>query len=407
MLSRSPFRGDFPILLRQINGHSLAYLDNAATTQKPRVVIQALGDYYEQHNANVHRGVHTLAEEASALYEQARAKVARFLGARDAASIVFTRGATEALNLVASGWARGQLRRGDEIVATQLEHHSNLVPWQQVARERGAVLRLARLNDDGELDLAHLTSLLGPRTRLVAVAHTSNVLGAVAPLAEIIARAHDVGARVVVDAAQAAARSTLDVSALDCDFLAFSAHKMYGPTGIGVLYGKPECLEAIEPVQTGGGMIEWVEEQDAGWAPLPARLEAGTPNIAGAHGLAAAVDYLVPRQEEARRHESRVAAYALDRLLAVPDMTLYGPRDPSRRAGVFAFNLPGLHPHDVAEVLDGVGVAVRAGHHCCQVLMRRLGVVGTIRASLALYSEAEEVERLIEGLSFARKALAS
>jgi cysteine desulfurase/selenocysteine lyase len=407
MLARSPFRGDFPILQRQINGHALAYLDNAATTQKPRAVIQALVDYYEQHNANVHRGVHTLAEEASALYEQARAKVARFLGARDAASIVFTRGATEALNLVALGWARGQLRPGDEIVATQLEHHSNLVPWQQVARERGAVLRLAHLNDEGELDLAHLTSLIGSRTRLVALAHTSNVLGTVAPLGEIIARAHDLGARVVVDAAQAVARSTLNVAALDCDFLAFSAHKMYGPTGIGVLYGKPECLEAIEPVQTGGGMIEWVEEQEAAWAPLPGRLEAGTPNVADAHGLAAAVDYLMPRREEAQRHESQVAAYALERLLAVPGLTLYGPRDPSRRAGVFAFNLPGLHPHDVAEVLDGAGVAVRAGHHCCQVLMRRLGVVGTVRASLALYSEAEEVERLIEGLSIARKALAS
>jgi cysteine desulfurase/selenocysteine lyase len=407
MFSSNPFREDFPILERRVHGSPLAYLDNAATTQKPRVVIRALSDYYERHNANVHRGVHTLAEEATACYEEARAQVARFLGAASPRGIVFTRGTTEALNLVAGGWARAHLRPGDEILATQLEHHSNLVPWQMVARERRAVLRLARIDAAGCLDVEHLSALLTRRTRLVAVTHVSNVLGTVTPLAEIIARAHAFGARVVVDAAQSAAHARLNVQALDCDFLAFSGHKTYGPTGIGVLYGKLECLEAMEPVQGGGGMIEWVDEQDAGWAAIPAKLEAGTPNVADAHGLAAALDYLDSHRARAESWEAGLTAYALERLSGVPWLTLYGPRDPPRRIGVFAFNLPGLHPHDVAEVLDGFGVAVRAGHHCCQVLMRRLGLTATLRASLALYSEAEEVDQLVEALSFARKALAS
>jgi cysteine desulfurase/selenocysteine lyase len=398
MLPANPFRGDFPILARRINGHPLAYLDNAATTHKPRAVIQALTDFYQHSNANVHRGVHTLAEEASQAYEDARAKVAAFLGAPAPASIVFTRGTTESLNLVAWGWARVRLRPGDGIVATEAEHHSNLVPWQMIARQTGATLRLARVGPDGRLDLEHLSSLLDSRTRLVAVAHTSNVLGTIHPLAEIIARARAVGAAVAVDAAQAACRTRLDVRALDCDFLALSAHKMYGPMGIGVLYGKPERLEEMEPVQGGGGMIERVEEQRADWAALPARLEAGTPNVAGAHAFAAAVDYLAARHGQAAPLEAHLIPFTLERLLGVPGLELHGPREPAGRAGVFSFNLPGRHPHDVAEVLDGFGVAVRAGHHCCQVLMKRLGTVATVRASLALYSSADEVERLVEGL---------
>ncbi|MBI4084055.1 MAG: SufS family cysteine desulfurase [Candidatus Lambdaproteobacteria bacterium] len=407
MVEAASFRGDFPILQRRIHGQPLAYLDSAATTQKPRAVIEALTVFYEQHNANVHRGVYTLSEEASALYESARAKVARHLGADSPRSIVFTRGTTEALNLVAAGWAGSRLRPGDEIVATEVEHHSNLIPWQMAARHTGASLRLARLGADQTLDVGHLLSLIGPRTRLVAVSLTSNVLGTVTPLGEIVARAHAVGARVVVDAAQAAAHLRFDVRALDCDFLAVSGHKLYGPTGIGALYGKPDCLEEVEPVQGGGGMIEWVEAQTARWGPLPARLEAGTPSVADAHALGAALDYLRPRMEEALRHEQRLTAYALERLLAVPGLTLFGPKKPVLRAGVFAFNLPGVHPHDAAELLDGQGVALRAGHHCCQPLMRRLGVTATLRASLAIYSSTEDVDRLVAGLSTVRAALAS
>jgi len=407
MPAPSPYRGDFPILERRIQGYPLAYLDNAATTQKPRAVINALSSYYERHNANVHRGVHTLAEEASALYEEARATLARFLGAPSPRQIIFTRGTTDALNLVAAGWARPRLKPGDEILVTRMEHHSNLVPWQMAARERGATLRFAGITAEGTLDRESFASQLSGRTRIVAISHVSNVLGTINPARELIALAHAAGARVVLDAAQSAGHLRLDVRDLDCDFLALSGHKMYGPTGIGVLYGKADCLEEMQPVQGGGGMIEWVEEQEAAWAPIPARFEAGTPNIAGAHALAAAAEYLRPRLEPAQQWEAGLTAYALERLAAVPALQLYGPRDPARRAGVFSFNLPGLHPHDVAEVLDGYGLALRAGHHCCQVLMRSLGVTATLRASLALYSDSGELDRLAEGLSTARKALSA
>lgn len=402
----NPFRADFPILERRIHGHPLAYLDNAATTHKPRAVIQALSAFYEAHNANVHGGVYTLAEEASALYQGARAKVAEFLNAPSPRCIVFARGTTEALNLVAWGWARPRLKPGDEIITTEMEHHSNLLPWQMAARETGCTLSLARLSQDQELDVAHLLSLLTPRTRLVSVTATSNVLGTSPPLQEIIARAHAVGARVVVDAAQAVAHAALDVQALDCDFLAFSGHKMYAPMGIGALYGKLECLEEVEPVQRGGGMIERVEEQTATWATVPARLEAGTPNIADAHGLAAAIDYFLPRRAEAMQLEERLTGYALEKLRSISGLTLYGPRNAAKRAPVLAFNLADIHPHDAAEMLDEHGVAVRAGHHCCQVLMRRLGTTGTLRASLALYSTSDEIDRLADAILATQKALA-
>ncbi len=405
MATDNPFRADFQILQRTMHGHPLAYLDNAATTHKPRAVIQALSSFYEAHNANVHGGVYTLAEEAAALYEGARAKVAGFLNAPSPRCIVFTRGATEALNLVAWGWARQHLAPGDEVLTTELEHHSNLVPWQMVARETGATLRLGQLSQDQELDVAHLISLITPRTRLVSVTATSNVLGTSPPLREIIDRAHAVGARVMVDAAQAVAHAPVDVQALDCDFLAFSGHKMYAPMGIGALYGKLECLEEVEPVQQGGGMIERVEEQSATWAALPARLEAGTPNIADAHGLGAAIDYFLPRRARALQLEERLTAYALEKLRGVPGLTLYGPRNSAHRAPVLAFNLAGIHPHDAAELLDEHGVAVRAGHHCCQVLMRRLGTPGTLRASFGLYSTTGEVDQLTDALLAARKAL--
>ncbi|MCH7478040.1 MAG: cysteine desulfurase [SAR324 cluster bacterium] len=395
----SACRADFPILERKINGHPLTYLDNAATTQKPRAVIGALTRFYEHHNANVHRGVHTLSEEATALFEDARATVARFIGASSARSIVFTRGTTESINLAAQAWARPRLVAGDEVLLTEMEHHSNIIPWQMLAREKGVVLRFVRVTPGGLLDREQFTALLGERTRLVGLTHTSNVLGTVNPLAELIAEAHRAGALVLVDAAQGVPRAPLDVSALDCDFLAFSGHKMLGPTGIGVLYGKEDLLAALEPTQGGGGMVTVVEEGGAEWREAPWRFEAGTPNIAGAAALGAAMDYLSGLgMERVQAHETALTEQALAALEATPGVTLYGPRDSRRQIGVIAFNATGVHPHDAAEVLDEVGVAVRGGHHCCQLLMRRLGVPAVLRASFSVYNDAGDVERLVAGL---------
>ena len=401
--AENPYRGDFPILAREINGHPLSYLDNAATTQKPRAVIDALVRFYEHHNANVHRGVHTLSEEASSLYEEARAKVAAFIGA-SAAEVIFTRGATESLNMVALGFARGLLRPGDEVLLTGMEHHSNLVPWQEAARETGAVTRFARITDSGTLELEDFAAQLNERTRLVALTHASNVLGTLNPVAELTAMAHKVGAVVVVDAAQTAPKGLVDVAALDCDFLAFSGHKMYGPTGIGVLYGKAALLERMTPAFTGGGMIAKVDKERASWGEVPRRFEPGTPPIAGAVALGAAVDYLQGvGPAELRRREAGLTAYALEALDAAEDVTVFGPPAGDHRTGVISFNLRGVHPHDVAEVLDETGVAVRAGHHCCQVLMQRLEVPGVVRASLGLYNSREDVERLLAGLNRVRE----
>ena len=401
--AENPYRGDFPILAREINGHPLSYLDNAATTQKPRAVIDALVRFYEHHNANVHRGVHTLSEEASSLYEEARAKVAAFIGA-SAAEVIFTRGATESLNMVALGFARGLLRPGDEVLLTEMEHHSNLVPWQEAARETGAVTRFARITDSGALELEDFAAQLNERTRLVALTHASNVLGTLNPVAELTAMAHKVGAVVVVDAAQTAPKGLVDVAALDCDFLAFSGHKMYGPTGIGVLYGKAALLERMTPAFTGGGMIAKVDKERASWGEVPRRFEPGTPPIAGAVALGAAVDYLQGvGPAELRRREAGLTAYALEALDAAEDVTVFGPPAGDHRTGVISFNLRGVHPHDVAEVLDETGVAVRAGHHCCQVLMQRLEVPGVVRASLGLYNSREDVERLLAGLNRVRE----
>ena len=401
--AENPYRGDFPILAREINGHPLSYLDNAATTQKPRAVIDALVRFYEHHNANVHRGVHTLSEEASSLYEEARAKVAAFIGA-SAAEVIFTRGATESLNMVALGFARGLLRPGDEVLLTEMEHHSNLVPWQEAARETGAVTRFARITDSGTLELEDFAAQLNERTRLVALTHASNVLGTLNPVAELTAMAHKVGAVVVVDAAQTAPKAMVDVAALDCDFLAFSGHKMYGPTGIGVLYGKAALLERMTPTFTGGGMIGKVDKERASWGEVPRRFEPGTPPIAGAVALGAAVDYLQGvGPAELRRREAGLTAYALEALDAAEDVTVFGPPAGDHRTGVISFNLRGVHPHDVAEVLDETGVAVRAGHHCCQVLMQRLEVPGVVRASLGLYNSREDVERLLAGLNRVRE----
>jgi cysteine desulfurase/selenocysteine lyase len=399
-------RADFPILDRTIDGRRLVYLDSAATAQKPRPVLDALRRYYETSNANVHRSVHTLGEEATAQYEAARDRVRAFIGARHREEVVFTRGTTEAINLVVHTWARRALEKGDEIVLSEMEHHSNLVPWYLLAREKGLRLRYVPVTDEGELDLAALDRLLGRRTRLVALTHVSNVLGTVNPVAEIVERAQSAGARVLLDGAQAVPHLPVDVAALGVDFYAFSGHKLGAPTGIGVLYGRREVLEPLEPGFGGSEIIKEVWLDRVTWNDLPWRFEPGTPPIAGAIGLGAAVDYLTGLGPEAiAAHEAALTREALARLAEVEELTLYGPRDPGRRVGVVAFNLAGIHPHDLAAALDAEGVAVRAGHHCAQPLARRLGVAGTARASFYLYTIPEEIEALVGALRRAHETL--
>jgi cysteine desulfurase/selenocysteine lyase len=397
-------RADFPILQRQVNGRPLIYLDNAATTQKPRQVIDALVDFYTNTNANVHRGVHTLSVESTDLYEAARERVAHFVGARSPEELIFVRNTTEAINLVAVCWGRANLKPGDEILATTLEHHSNLVPWQRVAQETGAHIRLIQLTADGTVDLDDYQRLLGPRTRVVAIAHASNVLGTISNLAEISEQARRFGAIVVADGAQSVPNVPTDVTALGVDFLAFSGHKMLAPTGIGGLWGRRELLEEMPPFLGGGGMIREVFEDRATWAPLPEKFDAGTPNIADAIAFGVAIDYLEGLgMANVRAHEVDVAGYALERLASVPDVRVYGPRDPEMRTGVVSFNLEGVHPHDAGTVLDEAGIAVRAGHHCCQPLHRVLDVAATLRASVYVYNSRDEIDALVDALNTARR----
>ncbi len=390
-------KAEFPILHQEINGHPLVYLDNAATTQKPRSVLEAVRKYYEWDNANVHRGVHTLGSRATDAYEGAREKVARFLNAASTREIVFTRGTTAALNLVASGYARQTLREGDEIVITPMEHHSNLIPWQQAAKATGATLKYIPLQPDGTVTLADVESTITPNTKIVAITYVSNVLGTVNPIAEITKIAHRQGAVIVVDGAQSTPHMKVDVRALDIDFYALSGHKMCGPTGIGVLYGKAQLLERMEPVEYGGEMIDFVELYDSTWKELPWKFEGGTPIIAGAVGLGAAIDFLeqvgLPAIEA---HERKLVRYGMERLGAIDGLETYGPRED--RAGLITFNLGDVHPHDVATVLDTEGIAIRAGHHCCQPLMKWLQVSATARASFYLYNTEQDVDRLAEAL---------
>ncbi len=390
-------REQFPILHQEINGHPLVYLDNAASSQKPLAVIEAIERYYRWANANVHRGVHTLGSRATDAYEGAREKVARFLNARSASEIVFTRGTTTALNLVASSYARSVLREGDEIVLTPMEHHSNLIPWQQAAKACGATLKYIPLQEDGSISLEDVEKTVTSRTKIVTTAHVSNVLGVTNPVKEIAAIAHRVGAVMVVDGAQSAPHMKIDVQDLDCDFFAFSGHKMCGPTGIGALYGKLSLLESMEPIEFGGEMIDHVDLYDSTWKEVPWRFEGGTPIIAGAVGLAAAIDFLQEvGLDRILEHEKKLAAYAVSRLSEIEGISIYGPRD--NRAGLVTFNLADIHPHDVATVLDSYGIAIRAGHHCCQPLMRWLKVSATARASFYLYNTEDEIDRLAEGL---------
>jgi len=395
-------RHDFPILEREVNGKRLIYLDNAATSQKPRQVIQALTGYYERHNANIHRGVHRLAEEATAAYEEARQKVGCFIGAPDTRALIFTRGTTESINLVAHAWGRKFLREGDEVVLTEAEHHSNLVPWQLAAQATGAKLRFIPIQDDGTLDLEQAERLIGPKTGLVGCIHASNVVATINPVEKLAELAHENHALMLVDGAQSAPHLPLDVEALGCDFFACSGHKMLGPTGVGVLWGRPEILEEMDPFMGGGEMIREVHLDHSTWNDLPYKFEAGTMNIAQAVGLGAAVDYLDELgMENVREHERWLGEYAHRRLSEIEGITVYGPE--KDRTGLVSFSLPDVHPHDLSQLLDEEGVAIRSGHHCAQPLMRRLGVAATARASFYLYNTDEEVDALVEALVGARE----
>jgi len=392
-------RADFPVLDRTVGDKPLVYLDSAATSQKPRQVIDAEADFYANHNANAHRGLYMLAEEATEMYEGARAKLARFIGAPDPATIVFTRGTTESTNLVAYAWARRELREGDEILLTDMEHHSNIVPWQLAARDTGAVLRYIPLTDDGLLDLSDLGALLTRKTKLVGVTGMSNSLGTLPPLKQLIDAAHVVGALVLVDGAQLVPHVPVDVTALDCDFLTISGHKMLGPTASGGLYGKLDVLERMDAFLSGGHMIDEVFHDRSTWNVVPYKFEAGTMNIAQEVALGAAVDYLdALGMESVRAHEEHITGYAIERLLDA-GATVYGPRDVGVRGGAVSFWYKDVHPHDLATILNEEGVAIRAGHHCNQLVMRRYGVPATARASFYVYNTDEEVDVLVEALA--------
>lgn len=394
-------RADFPILAREVHGKPLVYLDNAATTQKPRQVIQALVDYYEGYNANVHRGVHALSQEATERYEAARAKVARFIGAERPEEIIWTRNASESLNLVAHTWARDNIREGDEIVVTPYEHHSNLVPWQKVARDAGAKLRVLPMReDDQSLDMSRLDEFFTPRLKLLAAVHMSNGIGIVNPVEELARRAREVGATVLIDATQSVPHMPVSVRELDCDFLTLSGHKMLGPTGIGALYGRREILDNMEPFMRGGEMVLEVWYDRATWNDLPMKFEAGTPNIADAIGLGAAIDYLdALGMDNVRAHEIALTEYALDAFKELEeDIDIFGPRDPERRGAIISFHSEIVHPHDLGTFLDQDGIAVRTGHHCTMPLMRELGVIATARASCYLYNTEGEVDALVDSV---------
>ncbi len=401
-------RRDFPILERLVNGKPLVYLDSASTSQKPRVVIDALVDYYGRYNANIHRGIYTIAEEATAAHEGARRKVADFIGATDTGEVVFTRNTTESINLVAYAWGRANVGPGDEIVLTEMEHHSNLVPWILLSQETGAVLKHIPFDDEGQLDMEAARQLITARTKLVSVVHASNALGTINPVTQIADMAHAQGALMLVDGAQSVPHFGVNLADLRCDFLAFSSHKMLGPTGMGVLWGRRALLEAMPPFLGGGEMIAQVFLDRATYNELPWKFEAGTPNIADAIAFGVAVDYLQSvGMPNVRQHDIELTEYALERLSEEPDVELYGPRDARARGGVVAFNVEGVHSHDVAAVLDAEAVCIRVGHHCCQPTMRKLGIPGTARASFYIYNTRDDVDQLVSGLARVRAIFGS
>ena len=399
-LDRMALRAQFPALAQEVGGHPLVYLDNAATSQKPQSVLDALAAYYEDDNANVHRGIHELSRRATTAFEGARVKLAKFIGAPDSAELVWTRGTTEAINLVASSWGMDTLGDGDEILLSSLEHHSNIVPWQLVASRTGARLRYIEMDEQGRLILDYLPELLTDRTRMVAVSHISNALGTVNPIREIVDQAKQVGALVLVDGAQAVPHRRVDVQELGCDFYAFSGHKMCGPTGSGGLWARRSLLESMPPYQGGGEMIRMVERDTSTWAEIPHKFEAGTPNIAGAIALGAAADFLDEVGFDAiAEHERELLSYALERLDDMGGITVYGPTDLDERSGVISFTMGDAHPHDISTILDSRGIAIRAGHHCAQLVMQHFGISATARASFYLYNSTDDVDRLIEGLA--------
>lgn len=395
----SDIRQMFPILHQEINGHPLVYLDNAATTQKPVQVIEAVNDYYRQYNSNVHRGVHTLGSKATDGYEGAREKVRKFLNAKSTAEIIFTRGTTTALNLIAQSYGLANVKEGDEIVITYMEHHSNIIPWQQVAKIKGAVLKYIPLQEDGTISLEDVKATITDKTKIVSVVYISNVLGAINPVKEIAKIAHEHGAVMVVDGAQSTPHLKVDVQDLDCDFYCLSGHKMLAPTGIGALYGKKELLENMEPIEFGGEMIDFVGLQESTWKELPYKFEGGTPIIAGAIGLGAAIDFINEiGLDNIAAHEHKLVSYAMNEMSQIDGLTIFGPKDATKRSGLITFNLDEVHPHDVATVLDSEGIAVRAGHHCAQPLMKWLKQSATARASFYVYNTEEEVDKLVKGL---------
>ncbi|MEJ8546885.1 SufS family cysteine desulfurase [Brevibacillus borstelensis] len=401
-MNAKELRKYFPILHQEVNGHPLVYLDNGATSQKPIQVIEAIDAYYKEVNSNVHRGVHTLGSRATDRFEEAREKVRAFVNARETAEIVFTRGTTTAVNTVAHGYARATLKPGDEIVTTLVEHHSNFIPWQQAAKATGATFKFIPLAEDGTVTLDAVRETITDNTKIVAIHHISNVLGDTTPIKEIAQIAHQHGAVLFVDGAQGAPHTKVDVQDLDCDFYSFSAHKMCGPTGIGVLYGKRELLEKTEPMEFGGEMIDYVELYDSTWKELPWKFEGGTPIIAGAIGLGAAIDFLQEiGMEEIERHEKKLVAYAMEQMLEMDGVSVYGPKQD--RSSLITFNLSQVHPHDLATVLDSHGIAIRAGHHCAQPLMRWLNVTASARASFYLYNTEEEVDVFLSGLKKAKE----
>ncbi|RST77633.1 cysteine desulfurase [Siminovitchia acidinfaciens] len=398
-MNASDVRKQFPILDQEVNGHPLVYLDSAATSQKPVQVIEAIDEYYRGYNSNVHRGVHTLGTKATDKYEGAREKVRRFINASSTEEIIFTRGTTTAINTVAASYGRVNVQQGDEIVITYMEHHANIIPWQQLAKEKGAELKYIPLLEDGSINMDEAKKTITDKTKIVSTSHVSNVLGVINPIKELAAIAHSHGAVMVVDGAQGAPHMKVDVRDLDCDFYAISGHKMCAPTGIGVLYGKKEHLEKMEPIEFGGEMIDFVGLYESTWKELPWKFEAGTPIIAGAIGLGAAIDFLNEIGSEAiLDHEHKLAAYALEKMSEIENLTIYGPMEAERRAGVITFNIEEVHPHDVSTVLDAEGIAVRAGHHCAQPLMKWLDVSATARASFYIYNTEQDIDRLVEGL---------
>ena len=402
MFDVEKIRLDFPILAKEIFGNPLVYLDNAATSQKPRQVIDALVDYYENFNANVHRGVHTLSMEATDKYEDAREKVSSFINSESSDSVIWTRNASESLNLVAYSWGENNINEGDEILLTPMEHHSNLVAWQELARRKNADIKFIPMLENGTLDMDRVDDLITEKTALVSAVHMSNALGTINPVRELGVKAHRMGAKILVDGAQSVPHMPTDVQELNCDFLVFSGHKMLGPTGIGALYVKKEILESMEPFLTGGEMVLEVSYEEASWADLPMKFEAGTPNIADSIGLGSAVDYLnVLGMENVREHEKDLTTYALNRFknADLEGLDLFGPDDPNIRGGVFSFNTPDVHPHDLGTFLDRIGIAVRTGHHCAMPLVRSLGVAATARASFYLYNTKKEVDILVDGVT--------